>query len=195
MSTNRPRQYHIPPHHENGSDDEAEAALLRSDQHGPFNGPFDEARLGTHTPPHRPESHYSLTESYVGSGGAPPGYAKPYPDARSMQPGLIVQDPTEAFGAPPGRTPSPYDRASETSSTEGWRARQVPGGTTLKRFATRKVPLHHGSVGSVLSVDYPVPSPVQNSVLSKYRADLEGGSEEFTHMRCKSGTHGGGKGD
>jgi chitin synthase len=53
--------------------------------------------------------------------------------------------------------------------------------TSLKRYATRKVKLVKGSV---LSVDYPVPSAIQNAVEAKYRNDLEGGSEEFTHMRC-----------
>ena len=52
----------------------------------------------------------------------------------------------------------------------------------LKRHATRKVKLVQGSV---LSVDYPVPSAIGNAIQAKYRNDLEGGSEEFTHMRCK----------
>ena len=55
----------------------------------------------------------------------------------------------------------------------------------LRRYATRKVKLIQGSV---LSVDYPVPSAIQNSVQAKYRSDLEGGSEEFTHMRCEYAT-------
>jgi hypothetical protein len=53
----------------------------------------------------------------------------------------------------------------------------------LKRNATRKVKLVQGTV---LSADYPVPSAIQNAVQSKYRNDLEAGSEEFTHMRCKN---------
>ena len=178
--SNWPLQY-IPPHQVNGSDDEAESSLLRSNNHGPFNGPFDESRRGTATPPQRPESRYSLTESYTGMERVPPGYADPYSDKQSSITASTLPDPTQAFGAPPGRTPSPYNRSVESSSTEGWRQRQAPGGTTLKRFATRRVPL----VQSVLSVDYPVPSPIQNSVLSRYRSDLEGGSEEFTHLRCK----------
>lgn len=48
---------------------------------------------------------------------------------------------------------------------------------------TRKVKLVQGSV---LSADYPVPSAIQNAIQAKYRNDLESGSEEFTHMRCKS---------
>ena len=90
-----------------------------------------------------------------------------------------LDDPTAAFGVP-GRAPSPYER-SETSSTEAWKQRQAPGATSLRRYATRKVKLVQGSV---LSVDYPVPSAIQNSVQAKYRNDLEGGSEEFTHLRC-----------
>lgn len=90
-----------------------------------------------------------------------------------------MENPAAAFGVP-GRVTSPYAR-SETSSTEAWRQRQAPGGGNLRRYATRKVKLVQGSV---LSVDYPVPSAIQNAVQSKYRSDLEGGSEEFTHMRC-----------
>lgn len=91
------------------------------------------------------------------------------------------------FGGP-HRAPSPYER-SETSSTEAWRQRQQPGGAVaaagggLKRGMTRKVKLVQGSV---LSADYPVPSAIQNAIQAKYRNDLESGSEEFTHMRCRS---------
>ena len=76
---------------------------------------------------------------------------------------------------------SPFARA-ESSSIEAWRQRQAPDQHVLKRYATRKVKLMQGSV---LSVDYPVPSAIKTSVQSKYRNDLEGGSGEFTHMRCK----------
>lgn len=97
-----------------------------------------------------------------------------------------MQDPTTAFGVP-GRTPSPYER-SDSGSTEAWRQRQVPGANSLKRYATRKVKLIQGSV---LSLDYPVPSAIQNAVQAKYRSDLEGGTEEFTHMRCSYSRPGG----
>jgi Chitin synthase N-terminal len=72
------------------------------------------------------------------------------------------------------------DHREENAATEAWLARQAPA-SRLQRYATRKVKL---VAGSVLSVDYPVPSAIQNSVQRKYRDDLEGGSEEFTHMRC-----------
>ena len=117
---------------------------------------------------------YSLNETYRSDAGVMNNYGNNYSTA-------TLEDPSAAFGVP-GRVPSPYAR-SETSSTEAWKQRQQPQAGGLKRYATRKVKLVQGSV---LSVDYPVPSAIQNSVQKKYRDDLEGGSEEFTHMRCWS---------
>ncbi|KAL9611575.1 MAG: hypothetical protein Q9167_003794 [Letrouitia subvulpina] len=179
-------QYHLPPQHD-GSDDEAESALLHHNQSGPFSGPFDENRARIGTPPIRPPSNYTLSESYVGghpASSAPPyngGYNDEYDKYSSS--GNTLQDPSAAFGVP-GRVPSPYER-SETSSTEAWRQRQAPAhAKDLKRYATRKVKLQ----GPVLSLDYPVPSAIQNAIQQKYRNDLEGGSEEFTHMRYTAAT-------
>ncbi|EER37848.1 chitin synthase [Histoplasma capsulatum H143] len=154
-------QYNLPAEHD------ASQSLLHQNQ-GPFSGPFDDPqhhhRGGS---PVRPPSRYSLTESYVTD----------HPQAQDHY-GGHMENPAAGFGVP-GRVPSPYTR-SETSSTEAWRQRQAPG--NLRRYATRKVKLVQGSV---LSVDYPVPSAIQNAVQAKYRNDLEGGSEEFTHMRYK----------
>jgi len=59
--------------------------------------------------------------------------------------------------------------------TEEWTiGRPYTGG--LKRYATGKVKLFRGRV---LSVDYPVPSAIKNSIQQKYRWDLEDGSEEL----------------
>ena len=124
----------------------------------------------------RPHSTYSLTETYVTDRPAQ------YPGDANYSAGGEGGD----FGGP-HRAPSPYER-SETSSTEAWRQRQQPGGAVaaagggLKRGMTRKVKLVQGSV---LSADYPVPSAIQNAIQAKYRNDLESGSEEFTHMRCR----------
>lgn len=120
-----------------------------------------------------------MTETYATE--TTPAYNDPY-SAGSVYSGHS-DSPAAAFGVP-NRAASPYAR-SETSSTEAWRQRQAPGGEGgggLRRYATRKVKLVQGSV---LSVDYPVPSAIQNAIQAKYRNDLEGGSEEFTHMRCK----------
>lgn len=72
----------------------------------------------------------------------------------------------------------------ETSSTisKHWEQMQRNTSGILRRYPTRRIKLVHGTV---LSVDYPVPSAIRNAVEAKYR-DLEGDpSEEFTHVRCK----------
>lgn len=160
---------------------------MHHNQGGPFSGPFDENHARVGTPPIRPPSNYTLSESYVGghpASSAPynGGYNDEYDKYSSS--GNTLQDPAAAFGVP-GRAPSPYER-SETSSTEVWRQRQAPAfANDMKRYATKKVKLQ----GPVLSLDYPVPSAIQNAVQQKYRNDLEkGGSEEFTHMRYTAAT-------
>lgn len=161
-------------------EDEASRALLT---HNGSMGPVDDPHSRTQSPMHAAGSRYSLTESYAPDRALPP-YQDPYSAAPSTYSGEgTMENPAAAFGVP-GRVTSPYAR-SETSSTEAWRQRQAPGGGNLRRYATRKVKLVQGSV---LSIDYPVPSAIQNAVQSKYRSDLEGGSEEFTHMRYTAAT-------
>ena len=106
---------------------------------------------------HAPQqSGFSLSESY----GAPGSAA----------------DPAVQF---PNRSPSPYAPKNAAAATDEWSARQAPA--SLRRYGTRKIRLQQ----QVLSIDYPVPSAIQNAIQTKYRqADVEGGSEEFTHMRC-----------
>ena len=131
------------------------------------------------SPPARPISTYSLTETYAADRTATvTPYNDPYHGASDTCSGTTLEDRGASYdGGLPNRAPSPYER-SETSSTEAWRRRQAPGG--LRRYATRKVKLP----GAVLSVEYPVPSAILDAVQSKYRNDLEGGSEEFACMRC-----------
>jgi chitin synthase len=75
-------------------------------------------------------------------------------------------------------------RSSDAASITSWQKRQTlaaQGG--LRRYPTRRVNLIKGTV---LSVDYPVPSAILNSVESKYReADGASSPEEFTHLRCE----------
>ncbi|KAJ5768587.1 Chitin synthase [Penicillium manginii] len=168
------------PNAQYGQDDDAARGLL-SHQQGPFATPFDDPH-SRGVSPVRPASGYSLTETYATE--TTPTYNDPY-SAGSVYSGHS-DTPAAAFGVP-NRAASPYAR-SETSSTEAWRQRQAPGGEGgggLRRYATRKVKLVQGSV---LSVDYPVPSAIQNAIQAKYRNDLEGGSEEFTHMRYTAAT-------
>lgn len=67
------------------------------------------------------------------------------------------------------------------SPSEAWQQRQAPG-SALRRYNTRKIKLVQGSV---LSVDYPVPSAIQNAIQREYRESEEGFGEEFTHLRCE----------
>ncbi|EAW21123.1 chitin synthase class III [Aspergillus fischeri NRRL 181] len=183
---------HSPPHYDDnghrlqdlphGSYEEEASRGLLSHQQGPFTGPFDDPHQhGSSTT--RPVSGYSLSETYAPEAAYHDPYTQPSPG--SVYSAQSAENPAAAFGVP-GRVASPYAR-SDTSSTEAWRQRQAPGGGPggLRRYATRKVKLVQGSV---LSVDYPVPSAIQNAIQAKYRNDLEGGSEEFTHMRYTAAT-------
>lgn len=77
----------------------------------------------------------------------------------------------------------PVSSRGSTPASEAWQKRQQAPGSGLRRYATRKIKLVQGSV---LSVDYPAPSAIQNAVQPEYRESEEGFPEEFTHMRCKS---------
>lgn len=170
------QQYHLPPH----DDEDGNQPLLPHQQTGagPFASPYDSStNLRTQTPPVRPVSAYSLTESYV-PGAAPAPYGSEYGGSNTTY-GHQLED------APFNRAGSPYSRA-DTDSTEAWKQRQAPNTGGLKRFATRKVKLVQGSV---LSVNHPVPSAIKNAIQSKYRQEAEvGNSEEFTHMRYTAAT-------
>ena len=151
--------YHMPPARDYDSDDEQERVPLNSQQPraSPFEGPFDE-RSG-------------------GGGNYPPqGYNVTLSD--SYAPEAVTTSREPQYGGQGGQVPP----RSDTSSVEAWRQRQAPTG--LRRFPTRKIKL---TQGQALSIDHPVPSAIQNAIQTKYRqADVEGGSEEFTHMRCST---------
>ena len=166
--------------------DEAQsAALLHQNQMA-----YDHDRLGTNTPPVRPVSAYSLTESYV-------------PNASTTRPGVAVGPGVSVGGPPvpyhneyagaqdpyyrPDLATDPAYRMTPEDSDESWIQRQQPNAAPsggLKRYATRKVKLVQGSV---LSIDYPVPSAIRNAVQPQYR-NTEGSNEEFTKMRYTAAT-------
>ncbi|RAH66316.1 chitin synthase [Aspergillus aculeatinus CBS 121060] len=73
----------------------------------------------------------------------------------------------------------------ETSSSSGWQQRQTIGASRLRRYPTRKINLVKGTV---LSVDYPVPSAIQNAVEPQYSNDASISPEEFTHLRYTAAT-------
>ncbi|QPH11800.1 Chitin synthase, class 1 [Epichloe festucae Fl1] len=166
--------YHITP--QDHEDDDARGYLLNEPPpHG-----YDHDRLGAGTPPDRPVSAYSLTESYApGASQLPPAGSGGFSDI-----GFDGYSQNQGFGGP-------YDRPVSTvhDEEESWmRRQQQPDGYTqgggLKRYNTRKVKLVQGSV---LSIDYPVPSAIKNAVQPRYR-DVEGGNEEFMKMRYTAAT-------
>ncbi|KAI1495195.1 chitin synthase [Biscogniauxia mediterranea] len=163
--------YHLPPGEQD--EDESQRHLLGQT---PGNH-YEQDRLGTGTPPVRPVSAYSLTESYASN--APPTTATPQynNEFAGSYGGVQLEDTGFGYGRP----------ASTVDSDESWLRRQQPGGGApggLKRYATRKVKLVQGSV---LSVDYPVPSAIKNAVQAKYR-DAESGTGEFVNMRYTAAT-------
>jgi chitin synthase len=92
-----------------------------------------------------------------------------------------LNDPgTMIFAAPP------YQE-SDSASIRDRRGAQTPlsrngsRADPLRRYGTRKIKLVQGSV---LSVDYPVPSAIQNAIQAKYR-DVEESHDEFKFMRCE----------
>nr|POE56382.1 chitin synthase g [Quercus suber] len=180
MSLHQQQQYRGPPSH-HSDEDEAQRSLLNTA--GPFQGPFDEPVSRSGTPGLHESSGYSLEESYMGANDHMASYNGYAESGESYGHTL-----TDTGYAEKDRAPSPYAR-SETGSTEAWQQRQIPGGPAaasgLSRKATRKVKLVQGAV---LSADYPVPSAIHNAVQTKYKQDLESGSEEFTHLRYTAAT-------
>lgn len=172
----------MPPH---DHEEEAGRHLLNEQ---PGSG-YEHDRLGVQAPD-RPVSTYSLTESYAPGAGQtvpqphqPGSYDNSYGQyGQEAQEGQYVQE----HDFPYGRPASTYE-----DEEESWMQRQQqPGGFGrgngggLKRFNTRKVKLVQGSV---LSIDYPVPSAIKNAVEPRFR-DVEGGNEEFMKMRYTAAT-------
>ncbi|KAF5023976.1 hypothetical protein F66182_3962 [Fusarium sp. NRRL 66182] len=161
--------YHLPPQE---NDEEQGRGLLNSG--------YDQDRLGARTPPDRPVSAYSLTESYApGASSTMPGQGPAgYGDG-----GSFGQFGNLDAAAPFPRPDSAFD--PEDSWVERQQQPQIGmGGGGLGRSKTRKIKLVQGSV---LSINYPVPSAIKNAVQPEYR-DAENGSEEFHQMRYTAAT-------
>lgn len=95
------------------------------------------------------------------------------------------------YTGPPGQfRPDVQDNQSYQASIdpdESWLRRQNPNaapGGQLRRYGTRKVKLVQGSV---LSLDYPVPSAIRNAIQPQYKGD-DAANEEFTKMRYTAAT-------
>lgn len=117
-----------------------------------------------------------------GNSGAPRrAYASPYPEvvspsAQSMK----SQELPDHY-----KMQNLSNQGSAIASSKDSAPRHRPASSTLRRYPTRRIRLIKGSV---LSANYPVPSPICNAIQAEYR-DAEGVlSEEFTQMRCKLAT-------
>ncbi|KAH8430908.1 uncharacterized protein LDX57_008572 [Aspergillus melleus] len=130
---------------------------------------------------------------------SPYGSGAPFEDPSVSSDSLrryTLHDPgVTVFAAPPYQESEAADiydaRASDRSGIkmDTWQHSQAGGASrstgALRRYGTRKINLVQGSV---LSVDYPVPSAIQNAIQPEYREAEEAFSEEFTHMRYTAAT-------
>lgn len=140
-------------------------------QRGSVSDEHDQSRQSLLPPPLHPRTPSGRSEQSSQSYYAPSSHTSAvfpsnpcYPDGESV----VLSEPLN------------LETASTTSKR--WAQRQTHTSGILRRYPTRRIKLVHGTV---LSVDYPVPSAIRNAVQAKYR-DLEGDpSEEFTHMRCE----------
>ncbi|KAF9884783.1 hypothetical protein FE257_001273 [Aspergillus nanangensis] len=90
------------------------------------------------------------------------------------------------FGEEEEVGPSPsYIEQNPFLASSSSQTRQPSATSTLRRLPTRKIRLVQGSV---LSVDYPVPSAIRNSVEPQYRDGGDVSAEEFTHLRYTAAT-------
>jgi len=146
-----------PPAVQDDITDHERVPLTGGIQEGPFRGPFDGDSSRTSTP----DAFHQRRDT---SGPY-------YSEMQSPNPSTPTLTALSASGA---------SRPASVVSMDDWRRRQAPQG--LRRYATRKVKLQHGHV---LSIDYPVPSAVQNAIQTKYKStDDDAAANEFTHMRC-----------
>jgi chitin synthase len=178
---------------DNGSDDPASALHSKTHSVTQLVIQAGEDHTARHGNPARRDEHnfeptdaYTLHETY---GTGPKDAAIEVQHDRSVDQQRIQEsDPQDWFNdsteplLPTSLPTSSYNPEAESRSTEAWRRRQAPSQPYLRRYPTRKVRLVQGSA---LSIDYPVPSAIQNSVRDKYRNDPNWESGEFTHMRCK----------
>ncbi|KAI1480336.1 glycosyltransferase family 2 protein [Daldinia eschscholtzii] len=88
----------------------------------------------------------------------------------------------DGFGFGFDRPPSTYNEAETWAERQQALAESTSGGG-LRRRNTRKIKLAQGLQGSVLSTEYPVPTPIRNATEPQYR-DME----EFKTMRYTAAT-------
>ncbi|KAJ5402220.1 uncharacterized protein N7487_008116 [Penicillium crustosum] len=172
---NRPYSFHYAPQGDEIDD--------LSDGHSPRvsnTGHSNEHNLSLLHPAHSSALSISPFEDPVPSGEVP---HRPYnyssaevysPRPESME-SLDLPDQVRLHNLP--------NQGSAVSSSKESEPRHK--GSSIRRYPTRRIKL---TQGSVLSINYPVPSPIRNAIQPEYR-DAEGElSEEFTQMRYTAAT-------
>ncbi|KAJ5586582.1 chitin synthase [Penicillium hetheringtonii] len=117
--------------------------------------------------------------------GPPRGYSLVEQYAEDCQPNPFVDGSQKTYQEQARRPISISGEIQETTSVVGWQQRQERGASRLRRYPTRRINLIQGTV---LSVDYPVPSPIRNAVEPRYLNDSGSSPEEFTHLRYTAAT-------
>ncbi|PYH63826.1 chitin synthase C [Aspergillus vadensis CBS 113365] len=117
-------------------------------------------------------------------------YGTPFDDPAvstdSIRRYTLHDDGPAVFAAPPYQESEAASENTFRARSNGDKAsREGSRAGALRRYGTRKINLVQGSV---LSIDYPVPSAIQNAIQPQYRDAEEAFSEEFTHMRYTAAT-------
>lgn len=120
----------------------------------------------------------------------PEYYASPSPPSSSVYSladnCLSSHSRNTIYNGEPGDDTYDYSYDHQPAFTENsWVQRQHTIRQGVKRSKTRKIKLVKGSI---LSVDYPVPSAVQNAIEPRYRNVDDGSDEEFTKLRYTAAT-------
>ncbi|KAF2786998.1 glycosyltransferase family 2 protein [Melanomma pulvis-pyrius CBS 109.77] len=139
---------------------------------------YEQSRLDVHqNKPASPTSMYSLTETYTSSAT----------ETHAPVSGRRDNIGFDQYGHVTHRPPSMISNNPEDSWVQRQQQPSVEpsGGNGMKRSKTRKVKLVQGSI---LSIDYPVPSAVQNAIEPRYRNAESSSEEEFTKMRYTAAT-------
>ncbi|KAF7590200.1 Chitin synthase 2 [Aspergillus hancockii] len=144
------------------------------------------------------QSHDEHAQSLLHSVPLGPPYPAEEPESARHETSVddFLQSPSNKRQPTPGRTHRSINKnqtpvsarsvySGDDSVPDSWRQRQTPAPGALRRYPTRRINLVQGTV---LSIDYPVPSAVRNAIQSKYRDSEEGFPEEFTHLRYMAAT-------
>ncbi|OOF93570.1 glycosyltransferase family 2 protein [Aspergillus carbonarius ITEM 5010] len=142
-----------------------------------------------HPPYHADEPEHDEQEQSLLQRNTSSHYGTPFDDPAvstdSLRRYTLHDSGPSVFAAPPYQESEGASDIYNARSNGDKASREGSRAGALRRYGTRKINLVQGSV---LSVDYPVPSAIQNAIQPQYRDAEEAFSEEFTHMRYTAAT-------